>query len=107
MPSVDQLTEQSRHLQEQKAAEVENALRDCEQRLRAEYEAKLEKNYRLIDELIAEKRALTEQCDKLVADMRQISEKALAKQKLLEEKYAFCFLPDAEILLTNSKSAIF
>ncbi|VDK32791.1 unnamed protein product [Taenia asiatica] len=87
VPSVNQLTDQSRRLQEQKAAEVESALQDCEQRLRTEYEAKLEKNYRLIEELIAEKKALTEQCDKLVADLRQISEKALAKQKLLEENH--------------------
>ncbi|KAL5963257.1 hypothetical protein TSMEX_008985 [Taenia solium] len=87
VPSVDQLTDQSRRLQEQKAAEVESALQDCEQRLRNEYEAKLEKNYRLIEELITEKKALTEQCNKLVADLRQISEKALAKQKLLEENH--------------------
>uniref|UniRef100_A0A0R3WXZ9 TACC_C domain-containing protein n=1 Tax=Hydatigena taeniaeformis TaxID=6205 RepID=A0A0R3WXZ9_HYDTA len=85
--SVDQLSGQSRCLQEQNAVGVEKALQDCEKRLRDEYETKLEKNYRLIDELIAEKKALTEQCDKLVADMRQISEKALAKQKLMEENH--------------------
>ncbi|EUB62917.1 5-azacytidine-induced protein [Echinococcus granulosus] len=86
-PPVIQSTEESHRLQKQKAVEVESALRDCEKRLRDEYEVKLEKNYRLIDELIAEKKALTEQCDKLVASMRQISEKALAKQKLLEENH--------------------
>lgn len=65
---------------------MEQALQDCEKRLREEYETKLEKNYHLIEQLIAEKKELTEQCDKLVSDMRQMSEKALAKQKLMEEK---------------------
>ena len=74
--------------QQQKRVALEEALRDCEKRLREEYEEKLEKSYRLVDELLADKKALTEQCNKLVCDMRQFSQKALAKQKLMEEKYA-------------------
>lgn len=66
--------------------ELERALQECEKRLREEYDAKLEKNYHLIEQLIAEKKELTEQCDKLVNDMRQISEKAQAKQKQMEDK---------------------
>lgn len=84
-----QPVEQRIHLQSPNAVLVKEAIKDYERRFRDEYEAKLEKSYRLIDELIADKKALTEQCNKLVCDMRQISQKALAKQKLLEEKYVF------------------
>ncbi|KAM3187975.1 hypothetical protein ACTXT7_001210 [Hymenolepis weldensis] len=81
-----QLAEQRRRLEKQQVEELERALQDCEKRLREEYDAKLEKNYHLIEQLIAEKKELTEQCDKLVNDMRQISEKAQAKQKRMEDK---------------------
>ncbi len=61
-------------------------MKEREQRMREEYEAKLDRNYQMIDELIADKKVLTEQCDKLVKDMRELSEKAIAKQKLMEDK---------------------
>ncbi|VDO02071.1 unnamed protein product [Rodentolepis nana] len=80
------LAEQRRRIERQQAEELEQALQDCENRLREEYDAKLEKNYQLIEELIAEKKDLAAQYDKLVLDMRQISEKAQAKQKQMEEK---------------------
>nr|CDS32621.1 5 azacytidine induced protein 1 [Hymenolepis microstoma] len=82
-----QLAEQRRRIERQQAEEREQALQDCENRLREEYDAKLEKNYQLIEQLIAEKKGLTEQYDKLVFDMRQISEKAQAKQKRMEENH--------------------
>ncbi|KAM7542572.1 hypothetical protein Aperf_G00000007747 [Anoplocephala perfoliata] len=82
-----ELAEQRRCLEKQQAEEMEQALQDCEKRLREEYEAKLENNYHLIEQLITEKKELMEQCDKLVSDLRQMSEKALAKQKLMEENH--------------------
>ncbi|VUZ55014.1 unnamed protein product [Hymenolepis diminuta] len=82
-----QLAEQRRRIEKQQVEELEKALQDCEKRVREEYDAKLEKNYHLTEQLIAEKKELTEQCDKLVNDMRQISEKAQAKQKQMEDNH--------------------
>lgn len=65
---------------------MEKKMKNNEQRLRDEYDAKLESNYQMIDDLIAEKKTLTEQCDQLVKDMREMTDKAVAKQKLLEDK---------------------
>ncbi|VDN10964.1 unnamed protein product [Dibothriocephalus latus] len=80
--------QQQRELSIQQVHETET---NYEQRLAAqkeEYEATINKNYKLIDELIAEKQALTQQCSKLVDDMRILKEKAEAKQKLLEDNGA-------------------
>ncbi|BHF69533.1 hypothetical protein SprV_0301257900 [Sparganum proliferum] len=80
-------------LQEQRdlsAQQMHDTETNYEQQLASQkddYEATINKNYKLIDELIAEKQALTEQCSKLVDDMRILKEKAEAKQKLLEDNH--------------------
>nr|VZI31246.1 unnamed protein product [Spirometra erinaceieuropaei] len=80
-------------LQEQRdlsAQQMHDTETNYEQQLASQkddYEATINKNYKLIDELIAEKQALTEQCSRLVDDMRILKEKAEAKQKQLEDNH--------------------
>ncbi|VDL90163.1 unnamed protein product [Schistocephalus solidus] len=87
------VTKQYDSLQQQRdlsMQQLHDAERTYEERIAAQkddYEATLNKNYKLIDELIAEKQALTEQCSKLVDDMRLLKEKAEAKQKQLEDNH--------------------
>ncbi|KAL3312065.1 Centrosomal protein of 131 kDa [Cichlidogyrus casuarinus] len=53
---------------------------------RSEYETTIGRNYKLIDELITEKKALHEQCEKLALDLKTISTKADEKFKRVTDE---------------------
>ncbi|VEL43960.1 unnamed protein product [Protopolystoma xenopodis] len=53
---------------------------------KADYEATIERNYKLIDEVIAAKKGLHEQCDKLVAELKQLKKRTDDNTRQLEER---------------------
>ncbi len=88
---VEQLQMNLRQQIEQGKQKARGIKTDYAKRLssqKVDFEATIQRNYKLIDELIAEKKTLTETCDKLVQEMRSLSEKAAARQKQMEDTYA-------------------
>ncbi|KAK4476159.1 hypothetical protein MN116_001375 [Schistosoma mekongi] len=78
------------HQRELSLRQLQNTQRDCESRvesLKADYECTINRNYKLIDELIEEKKVLHTKCEKLLDEVKSLTRKSEEKIKALDEKH--------------------
>lgn len=54
--------------------------------MKVDYEATLNRNYTLIDELVEEKKALHAKCETLLAELKTVAQKSEENLKLLEDR---------------------
>ncbi|CAL8098278.1 unnamed protein product [Calicophoron daubneyi] len=70
--------------------QLRDTQREAEQRVqsvKADYEATLARNYKLIDELIEEKKGLHTKCENLMDELKALSHKTEEKLKAAEDRY--------------------
>ncbi|KAH8865276.1 Centrosomal protein of 131 kDa [Schistosoma japonicum] len=78
------------HQRELSLRQLQNTQRDSESRvesLKADYEGTINRNYKLIDELIEEKKVLHTKCEKLLDELKSLTKKSEEKIKTLDEKH--------------------
>ncbi|OON13971.1 hypothetical protein X801_10244 [Opisthorchis viverrini] len=88
--SVQRLQRVLEHQRELSMRQLRDTQREAEQRkesMKADYEATLSRNYKLIDELIEEKKALHVKCENLMSEMKTVSQRLEEKLKVVQDRH--------------------
>ncbi|KAF8571094.1 hypothetical protein P879_01272 [Paragonimus westermani] len=88
--SVQRLQNALEQQRELSLRQLRDTQRDAQQRLesiKADYESTITRNYKLIDELIEEKKTLHAKCESLMSEMKSLSQKAEEKLKVIEDRH--------------------
>ncbi|KAF5402102.1 hypothetical protein PHET_04348 [Paragonimus heterotremus] len=88
--SVQRLQNALEQQRELSLRQLRDTQRDAQQRLesiKADYESTIARNYKLIDELIEEKKTLHAKCESLMTEMKTISQKAEEKLRVIEDRH--------------------
>ncbi|KER23710.1 hypothetical protein T265_08475 [Opisthorchis viverrini] len=88
--SVQRLQRVLEHQRELLMRQLRDTQREAEQRkesMKADYEATLSRNYKLIDELIEEKKALHVKCENLMSEMKTVSQRLEEKLKVVQDRH--------------------
>nr|CAH8871310.1 unnamed protein product [Trichobilharzia regenti] len=78
------------HQRELSLRQLQDTQRDGEQRvesLKADYECTINRNYKLIDELIEEKKLLHTKCEELLEELKSMTKKSEDRLKTTEERH--------------------
>ncbi|KAG5445761.1 Centrosomal protein of 131 kDa [Clonorchis sinensis] len=88
--SVQRLQRVLEHQRELSMRQLRDTQREAEQRkesMKADYEATLSRNYKLIDELIEEKKALHVKCENLMSEVKTVSQRLEEKLKVVQDRH--------------------
>ncbi|KAA3680868.1 uncharacterized protein DEA37_0003116 [Paragonimus westermani] len=88
--SVQRLQNALEQQRELSLRQLRDTQRDAQQRsesIKADYESTITRNYKLIDELIEEKKTLHAKCESLMSEMKTLSQKAEEKLKVIEDRH--------------------
>ncbi|KAF6768704.1 hypothetical protein AHF37_08628 [Paragonimus kellicotti] len=88
--SVQRLQNALEQQRELSLRQLRDTQRDAQQRLesiKADYESTIARNYKMIDELIEEKKTLHAKCESLMTEMKTLSQKAEEKLRVIEDRH--------------------
>lgn len=86
---IDRLTRELRHQRELALRQLSDMQHEADQRdasVSASYETIVNRNYKMIDQLIEEKKLVHTKCEALVVELKSSSDKHAKMVKQLEEK---------------------